>query len=108
MLEGKSIALMIFTVLNVAGNWFLPVRAFAISGRKGISQSPGAARSAAERSGLSAVSQDVVVCAPMAAAPRRENGRLIRFPARAGNVQPSADGNGFAAPRPARSKMLAR
>jgi hypothetical protein len=99
-------SLIIFTALNVAGiGFFLYVLVnFWKEGHK----SRGGARSAADQSGLKPVSQVVVVCAPMAASPRRDYNRLIKFPVRAGNRQQPGNGSAFPAPRPATPRSLAR
>ncbi len=99
-------SLVIFTALNVAGIGFF-VYVFVNFWKEGH-KTRGAASFAADRSGLKPISQVVVVCAPMAATPRGENNRLIKFPVRSGSRQQPGDGNAFPAPRPATSKSLAR
>jgi len=99
-------SLIIFTALNVAGvGFFLYV--FVNFWKEGH-KSKGAARSAADRSGLKPISQAVVVCAPMAVTPRRENSRLIKFPIRAGSSQLHGDGSANPGQRRVTSKSLAR
>jgi hypothetical protein len=89
MLEGKSVGLIIFMVLNVLGVGFLLYVLVQFWKEEHKSKS-GTSRASA-LSVLSAEPGVFVVTAPIASGPPRENARLVRFPVRGESGQRRGD-----------------
>jgi hypothetical protein len=89
MLEGKSIGLIIFTLLNGLGLAFL-LYALVHFWNEG-QRSKGPVRHASEISVYGAEPRVFVVSAPLPAETGRENSHLIQFPIRGKIVHPRGD-----------------
>jgi len=89
MLEGKSIGLIIFTVLNALGLAFL-LYALVHFWNEGH-RSKGAVRHASEVSVYGAEPRVFVVSAPLPGETSREDACLIQFPIRGKMGQPPGD-----------------
>jgi len=91
MMEGKSIGLFIFTVLNALGVAFLlyVLVQFWNEGHR----SEGANRRVRRLSAYGARPKVVIVTAPITSEALHEDGRVVRFPVRVRNEQQHGDGN---------------
>jgi hypothetical protein len=91
MLEGKSIGLIIFTVINALGVAFLlyVLVKFWNEGHK----SKGSARPTSELSVYGVEPRVFVVSAPLTPESCREDGRVIQFPVRGGDGEQHGDAN---------------
>jgi hypothetical protein len=106
MLQGKSIALIIFTVLNAVGVAFLlyVLAQFWKEGHK----SRGAARLRTELAAYDTKSRVVEASVLISAETRRDDGRVVQFPIRGESGQQHTDRNPVAGRTSKASRSVAR